>query len=149
MSIELDLLADEIRNCQRCPLRMGATQPVPGLGPDKVKYVLIGEAPGREEDENGIPFCGLSGKRLDKLVHLAGLDINEVYLTNVCRCRPPDNRTPKKKEIAACVPFLYRELHLLCPEYIITLGRTPLELFSTSGVSSMHGTLIDVEVPYK
>jgi len=147
MNEELDRIAQEIRACQRCPLRAGATQPVPGFGPDQVRYVLIGEAPGKQEDEAGIPFVGAAGRRLDKLMDLAQMDMNTVYLTNVCRCRPPDNRVPKKKEINACKPFLFRELRILKPEYIITLGRTPLGLFSTSGVNQMHGTMIDVEIP--
>jgi len=119
---------------------------VPGIGTLKAKYMLIGEAPGAEEDKAGVPFVGLSGKRLNKLIVLAGIDINECYLTNVCRCRPPANRTPRKLETRACNHWLVEEIKLIRPEYIITLGSTPLSLFSKSGVRSMHGTMFEYEL---
>lgn len=143
----LETLYAGIKACQKCELRQTATQPVCGIGDIGSKYMLIGEAPGREEDKVGVPFVGAAGKKLDKLVSLAGIDLNTCYLSNVCRCRPPDNRTPRKKEIAACKEFLLREIRLVKPEYIITLGATPLSLFTEHGVSSMHGTLLDVEIP--
>ena len=99
-------VAKQVKACSRCELRAEATQPVPGIGQTHVKYMLIGEAPGQNEDELGIPFVGLSGKRLDKLVALAGINLNDCYLTNVCKCRPPKNRQPRKKEVACCVPYL-------------------------------------------
>ena len=142
----LDLIAKEIRVCQRCELRMTATQPVPGLGQIGAKYFLIGEAPGREEDGEGVPFVGAAGRRLDKLIALAGIDLSDCYLSNVCRCRPPQNRTPRKKEIAACVGFLWREIKLVTPQYVITLGSTPLSLFCPYGVSQMHGTMFEWEL---
>uniref|UniRef100_A0A6M3IRM8 Type-4 uracil-DNA glycosylase n=1 Tax=viral metagenome TaxID=1070528 RepID=A0A6M3IRM8_9ZZZZ len=144
----LETIAQELKLCQRCELRMSCTQPVPGIGEVGSKYFLIGEAPGAEEDEVGIPFVGSSGRRLDKLLALAQIDPNDCYLSNVCRCRPPKNRNPRKKEITACVPFLWREIRLVKPEYIITLGSTPLGLFTQSGgVSQYHGTLMEVEIP--
>lgn len=125
---------------------MTATQPVPGFGPDSSMVLLIGEAPGREEDEAGVPFVGRAGQRLDRLMKLGGLDMNEIYLSNVCRCRPPANRTPKKKEIQACKKFLLREIELLKPKKVITLGSTPLGIFSESGIMGMHGTGFEAEV---
>ena len=83
---ELDELAKTIKACTRCPLRENSTAPVPGFGNPNAKYVLIGEAPGANEDRLGIPFIGLAGKRLNQLLELAKIDINECYLTNVCRC---------------------------------------------------------------
>lgn len=135
----LSLLCSQIKACTRCELRANATAPVCGIGEIGSKYLLLGEAPGKNEDQEGIPFVGLSGKRLDKLIELAGIDKNDCYLTNVCKCRPPANRNPKKVEIRACQQFLWREIRLVKPQYIITLGAVPLSLFSENGVTQMHG----------
>ena len=144
----LNLISQDILQCQRCELRMNATRPVCGHGSLGAKYFLIGEAPGSQEDVEGVPFVGQAGRRLDKLLALAGIDINDCFLSNVCRCRPPSNRTPKKKEIKACVEFLWREIRLVKPETLITLGATPLGLFTQSGgVSQLHGTSFEWEMP--
>lgn len=90
---------------------------------------------------------GSAGRKLDKLIGVANIDINECYLSNVCRCRPPSNRQPKKKEIKSCEAFLWRELKLVRPEAVITLGSVPLSLFNTSGVSQLHGTNFEFEIP--
>ncbi len=140
--IEKDIIA-----CSRCELRMNATAPVPGSGIIGAKYFLLGEAPGRNEDELGIPFVGAAGRKLDRLLELAGININQCYLSNVCRCRPPENRVPRKKEIRACVDFLWREIRLVKPSIIIPLGATPLALFSTQGISQVHGTSFLWELP--
>ena len=147
MGDTLKNIAEEIRKCQRCELRVNATNPVPGWGNLGAKYFLIGEGPGQNEDEAGVPFVGSAGRRLDKLLALAGIDINDCFLSNVCRCRPPRNRDPKKKEIAACVEFLWREIKLVKPMYVITLGSTPLSLFCPYGVRTMHGCMLEVEMP--
>ena len=120
---------------------------MPGLGEIGAKYYLLGEAPGRTEDEQNMPFVGAAGKKLDRLLELAKIDPNEIYLANVCRCRPPENRTPKKKEIAACKGFVFRELRLVKPSFLITLGSTPLSLFSPYGVTQVHGTSFIWEMP--
>ena len=120
MSDSLDQIAKEVLQCQACELRMNATRPVPGFGDIGAKYFLIGEAPGQQEDEQGVPFVGQAGRRLDKLLALGKISLNDCYLSNVCRCRPLENRTPKKKEIRACVGFLWRENKLIKPQYIIT-----------------------------
>ena len=142
----LDQITKDILSCQQCELRQTATCPVPGNGNIGAKYFLIGEAPGREEDESGVPFVGSAGRRLDKLLELANIDINDCYLSNVCRCRPPSNRTPRKKEIKACVDFLWREIKLVQPQVIITLGSTPLSLFCPYGVTQVHGTMMDIDL---
>lgn len=147
MMDSLDQLAQEITQCQRCELRMGSTQPVPGFGSVGAKYFLLGEAPGKVEDEAGVPFVGSAGRRLDKLLELANIDINDCYLSNVIRCRPPSNRDPRKKEIKACVEFLWREIRLVKPEYLITLGSVPLSLFCNYGVRQCHGCMMEVEIP--
>ncbi len=146
MPDSLNQLRKDILSCQRCELRETATQPVPGIGNIGAKYFICGEAPGRQEDEEGCPFVGMSGRRLDKLIGLAGIDINDCYLSNVCRCRPPDNRTPRKKEVTACKDYLMREIALVKPETIITLGSTPLGLFCPHGVTHVHGTVTEAEV---
>jgi DNA polymerase len=144
--MNLKELQQSILNCTACPLREHATAPVIGNGEIPSKYLLLGEAPGREEDKAGVPFVGKAGQRLDKLIALAGMDINDCYLTNVCRCRPPGNRTPKKAEVNACVKYLWAEIKLVQPEYIIALGATPLKLFCSSGVRQMHGTMFEYEL---
>lgn len=142
---QLDKLNRQIGQCTLCPLRETATAPVCGLGLEGAKYFIIGEAPGANEDREGMPFIGDAGKKLDKLLQLGNIDINDVYLTNTCKCRPPKNKTPSKKLIRTCAPWLYQELELVQPEYIITLGSVPLSLFSDLGVSQLHGTTFDWE----
>ena len=146
----LSQIAKDTVQCQRCELRLSATRPVTGSGEVGAKYFLIGEAPGAEEDKEGVPFVGASGRRLDKLLVLAHIDLNDCYLSNVCRCLPPtvsgQRKTPKKKEIKACVDFLWREIRLVKPQYIITLGSTPLGLFCSNGVTQMHGTSFEYEL---
>ena len=140
MPDSLNQIDRDIKACQRCALRQNATQPVCGLGNIGAKYFLIGEAPGANEDEVGTPFVGQAGKRLDKLLGLGKIDINDCFLSNVCRCRPPNNRDPRKQEIRSCVEFLWREIRLVKPEYLITLGSLSLSLFCPYGIRQMHGT---------
>ncbi len=135
-----------IRACTRCPLRQTATGPVCGVGELNAKFLLIGEAPGREEDASGVPFVGLSGKRLNKLLEHGHIDVNYCYFTNTVRCRPPANRTPRKKEIMSCLPWLLEEIRLVNPEMLITLGSIPLSLFCDYGIRTVHGTMLEVEI---
>lgn len=144
---ELKELTQQIISCSRCPLREDATQPVPGLYIPNSKYFLLGEAPGKDEDKYGIPFIGQAGRRLDKLLDVAGIDRNQCSLDNVVRCRPPKNRDPRKKETKACLYWLYRAIQLVKPECIITLGRIPLQLFSSYGIRAMHGTSFEIDLP--
>jgi len=112
----------EVENCRKCPLYKKRKKVVFGDGNPDSKLMVIGEAPGKEEDETGIPFVGRAGRLLRKLLKDTGLE--EFYITNVVKCRPPHNRTPLKKEIEACVPFLERQIALLKPSIILTLGNT-------------------------
>uniref|UniRef100_A0A6M3J2H4 Type-4 uracil-DNA glycosylase n=1 Tax=viral metagenome TaxID=1070528 RepID=A0A6M3J2H4_9ZZZZ len=141
----LEILAEKVKACTRCELRQGCSAPVPGLGNPHAKYLLIGEAPGREEDRAGIPFIGDAGKRLNDLLERAGIDPNDCYFSNTVRCRPPKNRDPRKKELMSCVGFLEEEISTIKPEYIITLGRIPLSLFSPYGIKQLHGTMMEVD----
>ena len=144
---KLEALAEEIKACTKCPLREGVNAPVPGFGSITAKYILIGEAPGKNEDREGVPFIGMAGKRLNQLVDISPIDINDCYLTNVCRCRPEGNRNPRKAEIRSCVSYLWREIRLIKPQMVVTLGAIPLSLFSPNGVKSTHGTFLEAEIP--
>jgi len=110
--------------CTKCRLSKGRTQVVPGTGPCNSRIVFIGEAPGREEDLKGEPFVGRGGKLLDKVLEEAGSDRSEVFICNLVKCRPPNNRRPKKDEIEACSQFLKSELETVRPKVICALGQT-------------------------
>lgn len=142
----LEELAKQVHECSRCPLRFESTQPVAGIGSPSCKYFVIGEAPGKDEDKEGIPFVGMAGRRLNKLLALANIDPNDCYITNVVKCRPPANRQPRKSERLACYKWLQAELQICKPKTIITLGATPLSLFTNNGVSSLHGTQFEIEL---
>ena len=146
MPSPIQILQQKIRQCSSCPLREGCSAPVPGFGPSTAKIMIVGEAPGATEDKYGVPFCGDAGDRLEKLLSAAEVKREDVYLTNILRCRPPGNRTPKKKEIRQCYPWLLEEIKLIKPTTLITLGATPLSLFSPYPISQMHGTQFDCEV---
>lgn len=142
----LEQIEKDILNCSLCELRAGATNPVPGFGNLGAKYFIIGEAPGKEEDNCGLPFIGLAGLKLKKLLELAKISMNDVYISNVCRCRLPSKKTPKKKEIKRCEEFLRRELALQTNlTSIIVVGATPANLFTDQGIAQLHGTQMEVD----
>lgn len=117
-------LKQKILDCQRCALHETVTNKVISKGSEKPKVVFIGEAPGKNEDETGIPFCGRAGKLLDKFIEYMALKEDEWAVINTLKCRPPANRTPTKKEIDICRPFLTAQLELMNPKIIILLGNT-------------------------
>ncbi|HEW89812.1 MAG TPA: uracil-DNA glycosylase, partial [Candidatus Bathyarchaeota archaeon] len=117
------VLIAEIKACTRCPLHATRKNPVPGEGSLDAELMLIGEAPGRWEDEKGRPFVGAAGKLLNKLLGVAGFRREEVYIANVLKCRPPGNRDPRPEEVSACTPFLDRQIEIIGPKVIATLGR--------------------------
>lgn len=117
-------LEAEIRACTRCPLHSGRIQGVPGIGDRKASWLIVGEAPGAEEDKRGEPFVGQAGKLLDAMLAAIGLKRGEsVYIANVLKSRPPSNRDPSADEVAACLPYLERQIALIQPKIILTLGR--------------------------
>ena len=116
-------IADEIRACTRCELHKTRTKSVPGEGPADARIMLIGEAPGWNEDQQGRPFVGAAGRFLEELLASAGMARDEVFITNVVKSRPPGNRDPLPDEIAACAPFLERQIEVIDPDVIVTLGR--------------------------
>lgn len=116
-------LRDEALSCTRCPLANGRTQVVFGVGDPSTDLMFVGEGPGREEDLAGEPFVGRSGKLLDRLVkEELGLDRSSCYIANVVKCRPPQNRDPRPEEIEACKPYLERQIELIDPLVVVTLG---------------------------
>lgn len=142
----LEAINTQIVDCGRCDLFWGAAQPVVGVGPADADIMLIGEAPGADEDEHGQPFVGKSGKVLDKLLDGIGLSREEVYITNICKCRPPDNRDPKKNEVSACREFLDGEIACVKPKVICTLGRWALQTLTEdndASITRMNGKAVD------
>ena len=127
-------LVEEVLTCTRCPLHLSRRNAVPGEGPLSADVMVVGEAPGKREDETGRPFVGAAGRLLDELLREAGLDRREVYITNVVKCRPPGNRDPSGEEIAACRGYLERQIRLVRPKLVIAVGR-----IAGSTVYSMAG----------
>lgn len=120
---EYESLVSEVVSCTKCPLHKSRTKAVPGEGSLSTNVMFVGEAPGRNEDIEGRPFVGSAGKLLDTLLASIGVSRGEVYITNVVKCRPPNNREPTDEEIRACNPYLRRQIRLLKPKVIVALGR--------------------------
>ena len=118
----LNEIAADIRECTKCQLHKTRTHTVPGTGNSRAKLVFIGEGPGENEDLQGLPFVGRAGALLTKLIQEMGLTREEVFITNIVKCRPPDNRNPLRKEVTACEPYLKEQLRLIQPRIICTLG---------------------------
>ena len=138
----LEVLATEAQGCVRCPLAEGRTQVVFGMGSPTADLLFIGEGPGAEEDRQGLPFVGRSGQLLDRLMlEEMGLTRDQCYITNVVKCRPPNNRDPRPDEIAACRPYLDRQLDLIDPRVVVSLGRfsSQLLLDSDVGITRLRG----------
>jgi uracil-DNA glycosylase family 4 len=130
----LEALRDFVGECKRCKLCHGRTHLVFGEGSAKARLVFVGEGPGREEDLAGRPFVGEAGRLLSKIIENGmGLKREEVYICNVVKCRPPQNRDPEADEIEACLPFLKQQLRIISPEVICTLGRVPAQALLSRG----------------
>jgi uracil-DNA glycosylase len=136
----LDSIAAQITTCTACELCRSRTHAVPGEGDPNARVMLIGEGPGYHEDQQGRPFIGNSGKFLSELLGKAGLKREDVFITNVVKCRPPGNRDPMPDEIAACSAYLDAQVELIDPEVIITLGRFSMQRwFRNERISKIHG----------
>jgi DNA polymerase len=136
----LEQVASEVRVCQKCPLAKGRLKAVPGDGPSDAKVLLIGEAPGYHENQQGRPFVGAAGQFLEELLAAAGLTRAACFVTNVVKCRPPGNRDPQPEEIEACSDYLNRQIAALKPRVVVTLGRYSLGRFLPGQpISRVHG----------
>ncbi len=137
---EIDSLAEKISKCQKCPLYKSATQAVPGGPNPDTDIVFIGEAPGYWEDQRGVPFCGRSGDLLNKLLQRINLDRKDVFICNILKHRPPNNRDPSPEEIETCTPWLKQQLLIIEPKIVITLGRFAMNYFIPDVyISKVHG----------
>ena len=119
---ELEKIADEVRQCQKCGLGALRTNAVPGEGNPNARILFVGEGPGADEDAQGRPFVGRAGQLLDKIISAMGLKRSEVFITNIIKCRPPGNRDPRPDEIISCYPYLERQIEIINPDIIVALG---------------------------
>jgi len=145
---ELEALARQAAGCTRCRLHEGRTQVVFGVGNPHADLMFVGEAPGFHEDKHGFPFVGQAGKLLDKLLAGIGLDRSHVYIANVIKCRPPGNRDPVPDEKEACEPYLFRQVELIQPKVIATLGNHATKQLSgkETGITRVHGQEQELKV---
>ena len=138
----LEQVADEVRVCTRCRLHQQRSRSVPGEGNPNTEVVFVGEGPGVNEDREGRPFVGRAGALLVRLLASVAWRREDVFITNVVKCRPPENRDPEADEIAACQPFLRRQLEVLDPALVVTLGRYSMGTFMPNArISQAHGTM--------
>lgn len=144
-------LRDRADACTRCGLSGSRTHAVVGSGSLDASVVLVGEAPGRKEDESGLPFVGSAGKLLDRLLAEAGLRREDVFITNIVKCRPPGNRGPKKTEVEPCEPYLDEQLSIIRPRVVAPMGNSPLAYFQgrygldRKAIGDVHGEAFTVK----
>lgn len=143
--LTLESLETTLRGCQRCKLHASRTKIVFGTGNPRATLMFLGEGPGEHEDQQGKPFVGPAGELLTKIIEAIKLRRDEVYITNVVKCRPPDNRAPKPEEIAACEPFLLQQIDLIHPKIICTLGASAAHalLKTNESISRLRGRFHD------
>jgi len=143
-------ITDEIKYCKKCELCKSRNNPVIGEGNLNTEIMFIGEAPGYNEDKQGIPFVGKAGKILDELLHSIGLQREDVYIANILKCRPPENRNPLKTEIDACTEYLNRQIELIQPKIIIPMGNFACSFIfekyclDFKKISNVHGKIFNV-----
>ncbi|NOZ64081.1 MAG: uracil-DNA glycosylase [Caldiserica bacterium] len=142
---ELQKLKEEVENCTRCELHLSRTQAVFGMGNPETKILFVGEAPGYYEDLQGLPFVGQAGKLLDRLLKEIGFSRQDIYIANVLKCRPPKNRDPLPQEIEICKPYLLKQIEIIQPSLVCTLGRFALHLLygrKIIPISKFHGKVL-------
>jgi uracil-DNA glycosylase len=140
----LEKIAAEVKGCPLCKLARTRKNAVPGEGQLAAKIMFVGEAPGRSEDEKGRPFMGAAGRILDDLLQKAGIERSQVFITNVVKCRPPNNRVPEDDEAVACRPYLDRQIALIKPKVICILGRTAYaSLLGGSSITTNRGKIVE------
>ncbi len=148
---ELERIKKEVLDCKKCELYKTRNNPVIGEGSVEAKIILVGEAPGASEDKTGRPFCGAAGEVLDELLRSTKIKREEVYITNLLKCRPPENRDPQSEEIEACTPYLERQIKIIKPEVICPLGRYSMRFLmekyglkeQIEGISKIHGKVFE------
>ncbi|MBI3810079.1 MAG: uracil-DNA glycosylase [Nitrospirae bacterium] len=143
----LQELGHSLKDCQRCRLSSGRTQVVFGTGNPNASIMFVGEAPGFYEDKQGIPFVGAAGKLLNELLDSVGLSRSDIYIANVIKCRPPDNRDPLPDEVETCKPFLFQQIELIKPKVVCTLGNFAMQtlLGKKIGIMKMRGQAFQVQ----
>ena len=140
----LEKIATDVRGCPLCKLARTRKNAVPGEGQISAKIMFIGEAPGRSEDEKGKPFVGAAGRILDNLLKKASIERSQVFITNIVKCRPPNNRVPEEDELIACRPYLDRQIALIKPKVICILGRTAYSsILGGSSITASRGKIIE------
>jgi DNA polymerase len=141
----LDEIQRDLGDCQRCKLAGGRKHIVFGQGNPHAELVFVGEGPGADEDEQGLPFVGRAGQLLNRMLQSVGIRREDAYICNVVKCRPPENRTPEPDEVATCSPFLYRQLEVIQPKVIVCLGAVAAKtlLNTTRGISQYRGEWLD------
>ncbi|MGB9695064.1 MAG: uracil-DNA glycosylase [Caldisericaceae bacterium] len=142
--ILMNEISESINECRACPLYETRKEAVPGEGSLDADIMFVGEGPGAEEDRTGRPFVGAAGKLLDKLLATIGLKRQDVYIGNIVKCRPPNNRVPSPREVEACLPYLYGQIAIIEPIVIVTLGNTPLNTLVSPElkIGAIHGKMI-------
>jgi len=153
---QLKKIRDEILACQKCSLYKTRILPVIGEGNHQAKIMLIGEAPGASEAKAGRPFCGEAGKVLDELLDKAGIKRKEIYITNILKDRPPQNRDPQKEEIEACTPYLEKQIEIIKPKIVGTLGNYSTAFIldkyglkeEIQGISKIHGKIFEADISF-
>jgi uracil-DNA glycosylase family 4 len=138
---ELAKIRDDLGDCTRCKLHEQRKNIVFGVGNPNARLMFVGEGPGADEDERGEPFVGRAGKKLDEMIAALGLDRSQVYIANIVKCRPPGNRDPERDEVATCSPFLFRQIEVIAPRVIVTLGSpaTKTLLDTKVGITKLRG----------
>jgi uracil-DNA glycosylase len=144
---KLEAMAAQIRVCTKCPLHQSRTLAVPGDGKASAKVMVIGEGPGREEDQSGHPFVGASGRFLDQVLEGTGIDRSDLFITNMVKCRPPQNRTPKAGEVEICTSnYLFEQIELINPKLIMLLGAVAArKLLGLKTINQARGQVIEHE----
>jgi DNA polymerase len=144
---QLQQLNKKMAGCSQCALRKGCKNVVPGEGSAETEIMFIGEGPGAKEDELGRPFVGAAGKFLDEMLAAINLKRDEVYIANVVKCRPPQNRDPLPEEATSCWPWLLEQIKIIHPKLIVTLGRHSMERFlPNQKISQVHGKAMRREI---
>lgn len=139
-AMDWETLQEAVRTCRLCPLCETRTNTVFGEGDPHADLMFIGEGPGADEDAQGRPFVGRAGKLLTKMIEAMQFSREEVFIANIVKCRPPNNRVPEKGEVEGCLPYLHRQIELIQPKVIVLLGNTPLKhLLGMSGITRLHG----------